>query len=660
MSVRRARAQLCASRKMFYYSKMRKSSLFPLALASTTLFHACAATAAGQSSPPFVDFSLEQLAEVVVTSVSRQETRLATAPAAIFLISAADIRRSGANSLPEALRLAPNLQVARSDARTYAITARGFSSTLENKLLVLIDGRSVYSPLFSGVFWDMQDVMIEDIERIEVISGPGATIWGANAVNGVINIITRSARDTEGGLLAAGAGDHEKTGALRYGGQLGNGGNYRIYTKYNQIGDTGNEAGTRLRTGWERRQAGFRADWNGRANAVMLSGDVYQGNLGQVRGADIRTGGGNLLGRINSRLADGSDLRLQMYLDHTERDQPGTAGEILDTVDLEVQHGTRIGAIHNVVWGGGYRHAWDRVRNGEFFTFVPADKDLHWGNVFAQDEIALRPELRMTLGMKFEHNNYTGVETLPSLRLAWMPDSSRLLWGAASRTVRAPSRIDRELYVVDQRIPGAGGRRYTVEGGADFRSETAAVMELGYRSQPTADLSYSLTAFYSKYDQLRTLEPRPGQGAVFRNLGEGSTRGLEFWGRWQPARDWRLSGGLVLQDIDTDLKEGSQDTSGVTGLATNDPTRYWSLRSSHDLAHNLQFDLSWRYMGDLPRPAVPAYHELDLRLAWQPRPDLELSITGQNLLHAAHPEFGAAGGRQVFERTAFLKLSLRF
>jgi iron complex outermembrane receptor protein len=645
--------------KCFTIARMCKPPLLILALALPALLHARGAMAAGQTDG-LVDFSLEQLSAIVVTSVSRQETRLADAPASIFLIGADDIRRSGAASLPEVLRLAPNLQVARSDARTYSVTARGFSSTLENKLLVLVDGRSVYSPLFSGVFWDMQDVALEDVERIEVISGPGATIWGANAVNGVINIITRAARDTQGGLLAAGAGNQDKAGTLRYGGQLANGGHYRVYGKYAAMADARNDTGTLSGNGFQRRQAGFRSDWSNGATAFTLSGDAFQGELRQLRSDDIRILGGNLLGRINTRLADGSDLRLQMYLDHTERDEPNRAADRLDTIDLEMQHGTQLGAAHQLIWGGGYRHSWDRVRNGPALAFLPAERNLHWGNVFAQDEIALRPDLRMTFGLKFEHNNYTGIESLPSLRLAWSPDRERLLWGAASRTVRAPSRVDRELYVIDQRIPGGGRQRYTVEGGPGFESETASVLELGYRSQPTAGLSYSLTAFYSNYDKLRTLEPRPGQGAVFRNLGEGSTRGLELWGRWQPARGWRLTGGLVLQDIETELKPGSLDTSGNTGLATNDPRRYWSLRSSHELGRDVQADLNLRYVGDLPRPAVPAYYELDLHLGWQPRPNLELSLTGQNLLHASHREFGAAVVRQVFERAVLLKLALRF
>jgi iron complex outermembrane receptor protein len=644
---------------MFYDSGMPRPLLPTCAIPCLTLLLACPAGASEQADTTLADFSLEQLTEVVVTSVSRQESRLGDAPASIYVISGADIRRSGAATLPEALRLAPNLQVARADAHNYAISARGFSSSLANKLLVLIDGRSVYSPLFSGVFWDMQDVVMSDIERIEVISGPGATLWGANAVNGVINIITRSARDTQGGHLVGRASDHGRSASVRYGGRLANGGYYRVYGKTLRLDDTGNEANDALGGGWHRTQAGFRLDWDGAAQSVTLSGDAYQGRLDDIGASHTEIEGANLIARMTRRLAGGSELRLQAYLDHTWRDQYGVGAQHLDTVELEAQQGVRLGERHSLVWGGGHRYSLDRVVNGPVLQFTPATRDLRWTNLFAQDEITLARTLRATAGLKLEHNVYTGVETLPSLRLAWNPAAAHLVWVAASRTVRAPSRIDRELLVVDPN-PAPGTPRYRLDGGPDFASETADVLELGYRGQPGATLSYSATAFYSDYDRLRTLEPRPGQAPVFENLGRGLARGLELWATWQPLRSWRLSGGGVLQRIDTGLKAGSGDVSGGTGLATNDPGSYFSLRSSHDLARDLQADLSLRYVGSLPDPAVPAYHELDARLAWQARPDLELALAGRNLLHRAHVEFGRPGMRQLLERTVVLSAALSF
>jgi iron complex outermembrane receptor protein len=280
--------------------------------------------------------------------------------------------------------------------------------------------------------------------------------------------------------------------------------------------------------------------------------------------------------------------------------------------------------------------------------------------VFAQDEISLLPALRLTLGMKFEHNSYTGYESLPNAHLAWSVGADRLLWAGASRTVRAPARIDRDLWVLDTRNPAPVAPRYLVAGGAQFDSEVANVLELGYRGGHGAALTYAATLFYSEYERLRTLEPVAGQGAVFRNMASATSRGLEMWGRWQPADSWRLTGGLVLQDIRMRVEPGSLDASAGTGLGANDPSRYWSLRSSHDLADDLQADVMLRRVGSLPQPAVPAYTELDARMAWQPRRNLELSLAGQNLLHRAHAEFGAPGVRQAARRAVALKLALRF
>ncbi|MDB5962592.1 MAG: TonB-dependent receptor [Massilia sp.] len=610
-----------------------------------------------------VDFSLEQLTDVVVTSVSRQETRLAETPASVYLISGADIRRAGATSLPEALRLAPNLQVARSDSRNWSITARGFNSGLENKLLVMIDGRSIYSPLFSGVFWDSQDVLMEDIDRIEVISGPGATIWGANAVNGVINIITRNAADTQGVFAAITSGNRGDSGAARFGGVLGNGGHYRVYAQYNQAEPTSNEPGQARSVdagGWRRRQAGLRADWVGSVHDVTISADAYQGTLDGTTQPDLDQSGANLLARVSSRLADGSALRLQAYLDHIERNQPRVGAQVLDTLDLDGQHSVGIGAAQRLTWGGGVRLLRDRFNNSGVLQFFPAERSSRLGNVFAQDEITLRPALRLTAGLKLEHNGYTGWEVLPNLHLGMNLDDNNLLWTGLSRTVRAPSRIDRDLFIPTPRGPTP----YSIAGGPDFVSETASVLEVGYRGQGSgpalAGLSYAATVFYSDYERLRTLEPGNPLGPQFRNMGRGEARGVELWARWQVRAGWRLSGGLVVQDVRTRLLPGSLDASGMSGLATNDPSNHWQLRSSHDLTDTVQADVALRHVGRLPSPAVPAYTEFDARLAWQPVNHVSLSLAGQNLLRAGHVEFGAPGTAQRVERAVAVKLALRF
>uniref|UniRef100_UPI0025831DF8 TonB-dependent receptor plug domain-containing protein n=1 Tax=uncultured Massilia sp. TaxID=169973 RepID=UPI0025831DF8 len=391
---------------------------------------------------------------------------------------------------------------------------------------------------------------------------------------------------------------------------------------------------------------------------LSVSGDAYQGALRASRyQSRIDFSGGNLGARYETRLSDLTHLRLQAWFDQSRRDQFGAGRHHLDIIDLEAQVGTRLGQHHVLSWGGGYRQGRDRFRNGPVLQFAPTRRTLRWTNLFAQDEIALAATLRATAGLRLEHNDYTGMEALPSLRLAWDAAPGAMLWAAASRTVRAPARIDRDLRLAD---PVADGERYLVEESPEMESETAKVFELGWRAQPTSILSWSATVFYSDYARLRTLEPRPGLPATFRNLGHGRVRGLELWGSWQAARGWRLLAGGVWQEIHTGVAPSSLDASARAGLATNDPRSYWSLRSSHDIRPGLSADLMLRRVARLPQSAVPGYHELDSRLAWQARPDLELALVGRNLLHARHPEFGAAGLRQLAERGVFASASLRF
>jgi iron complex outermembrane receptor protein len=631
------------------------------ARAATLLALCLSFEAAHAADQELTSLSLEQLSDVVITSVSRQEERLSNAAASIFIITSNDIMRSGARTLPEALRLAPNLQVARVDARNYAITARGFNNVFANKLLVLIDGRSVYSPLFSGVFWDAVDVVMADVERIEVISGPGATIYGSNAVNGVINIITKSSKDTQGGYAAAAGGEHEQTGGMRYGGRLASGGHFRVYGKALHEQSVRNDSGADTHTGFSRRQAGFRNDWDLARAGLTVSGDAYEGSLEQFGTRDIRVAGANLSGTIDAQLDGGSELRTQLIIEQTQRDQPNAYDDRLDSVDLELQHNLRIGERHRVAWGAGYRYARDRINpNGNGFVFLPAESSMHWGNAFLQDEIDLGRGVKATLGFKAEHNNYTGYEYLPSLRLAWAPGSTQLLWTSLSRTVRAPSRIDRDFYAPANPPVVAGVPRYLFGGGPDFASEVANVFELGYRAQPGERLSYSLTAFISDYDKLRTLEPQASGTAVFRNLGEGKVTGIEAWWRWQPVERWRLVGGVVAQHVRTDLLPGSRDLTGSTGLASSDPERRWTLRSSLDISDSEQLDVGLRYNSSLSHPALPGYYEMDAEWTWRMGRGVDMSLIGDNLLHASHPEFGAAGRRSVFQRTLLLRVVKRF
>jgi iron complex outermembrane receptor protein len=434
-------------------------------------------------------------------------------------------------------------------------------------------------------------------------------------------------------------------------------GHYRVYAKHAENDDTHTTTGATLPWGWHRDQAGFRTDWGDAARAMTVQGDVYDGSLRQAGTRDIRVGGANLLGRFARTFADGSSATVQLYWDHTERDQPGAFVEHLDTVDLQLQHALRLAGNHHVVWGGGYRLGHDRVDNGPAFGFLPGTLKLHWANLFAQDEVALSDNLRLTAGVKFEDNNYTGVETLPTLRLAWNPRPATLVWSSLSRAVRAPSRIDRDIYSPTRPPVVNGVPRYGLAGGPGFQSETANVFELGYRAQPLPSLSYSATLFFSRYDRLRTLEPKPsGHGSVFENLADGSTRGIEAWANWQVAPSWRLSGGGVVQHVGTSLHPDSHDLSGTTGLFTNDPSHYWSLRSSHDLGRGHEVDVMLRRVGALARPAVPPYTAVDLRYGWRVRPGLELSVIGQNLLDPRHAEFGNPATRSEYERALAVRI----
>jgi iron complex outermembrane receptor protein len=640
------------SRRLSGASLKPAATVMLLALLCT--FHAGAQAQNTDRLGDVDDLRLEDLANIKVTSVSKRAELLTDAPASIFVITGEDIRRAGATTLPDALRLAPNLQVAGVDARNYAVTARGFNNPFENKLLVLIDGRVVYSPLFSGVFWDAQDVLLEDVDRIEVISGPGATMWGANAVNGVVNVITKRADQTQGTLAAVDGSRDRASGSVRYG-ALANGGSYRVYGKTARSDDLPREDGRLALTGWHRTQAGFRSDWGNTLQQSTVQGDAYKGALHQNGTADITIGGANLLGRLTRQTASGSELSLQAYWDYTERNQPNAFIEHLNTLDLQAQEATQAGA-HTLLWGAAYRLASDHVQNDRSFAFLPGSQNMSWANVFIQDEFALRENLRLTGGLKLERNSYTGLEVLPTLRLAYKPVANQLLWGALSRSVRAPSRIDRDFFSPSNPPIVNGVPHYTIAGGPDFESEIANVAELGYRAQFTPALSYSATAFYSRYDRLRTGELGSNGAIVFTNGGEGRSRGIETWGNWQALPTWRLSAGFVVQHVTTDVKPGVTDFLSKTGLATSDPSNHWLLRSSFDVRDGQELDLSLRHSGSLAAPSVPAYTALDLRYGWRIGKGLDLSLIGQNLLDHSHPEYGGLSGRTVYERALAVKL----
>jgi len=627
--------------------RWRRALVFNILLAST------AVGAQPMRVADIADLSIEELGNIQITSVSKRAERLSDAPAAIFVITGEDIRRSGATRLSEALRLAANLEVARINSSSYAISARGFnqSSGIANKLLVLIDGRTVYTPLFSGVFWDTQDVMLEDVERIEVISGPGATLWGANAVNGVINVITRRASDTQGAFAYGRAGSLERGLGARYGGAMGAVGSYRVYGRFFDVFNTSRTSGATASDGWSKGQVGFRTDWGTAANGFTLQGDAYRGSLDQVNlvvDENTHISGNNLLGRWNRDLADWGNLQAQAYFDHTERDIPGNFAERLNIFDIDLQHSMRAIGAHRLTWGGGYRYGDDRVSNSAVLAFLPADRRLRWSNVFLQDEIALEDNLRLTLGAKFENNYYTGTEPLPSARLAWKPDPQRLVWGAVSRAVRAPSRIDRDFFIPARTVPTPAPG---LDGGPDFVSEVVKVVEAGYRAQPSPQASYSISLFHNIYDKLRSVEPVSATSSVLGNKMEGTTNGLEAWGSYQAASNWRLSAGAFFLRQHLRLKPDSGDTN--VSAAGNDPAYQWLLRSSFDLPDSSELDIRVRRVGALPNPSVPDYTAADIRIAWRLQRELELSVV---FVDSGHVEFGNPATASEMSSGAYVNL----
>lgn len=629
--------------------KIRRFVLLCVTSAAATLSIAPPVTAASLEAGGLADMSIEKLANVRITSVSKHRQKLSDAAASIYVITADDIRRSGATTIPEILRLAPNLEVAQRDSVEYAISARGFNNAIGNKLLVLIDGRTVYTPLFSGVFWEMQDTMIQDIDRIEVISGPGATLWGANAVNGVINIITKSSSKTQGTLLSTDAGNQERGFAARFGGRFGDNGSYRVYGKGRDWSHTQQASGADARDSFQRGQVGFRADWENAIGAFTLQGDAYSGeseDRGVIQGfqlGKLSISGRNLLGRWKRRLDSGSDVQVQAYYDHTERDDVIAFRPETDIYDIEFQQEIPRG-VHDLLWGAGYRQGTDQVDPGIVTLFMPDSRTLHWENVFLQDEVRLSDRLVGTAGLKLEWNDYTDLEYLPSARLAWKVRDNRLLWGSVSRAVRAPSRLDRDVFSPDLR-----GGGFTVQGGPDFQSEVANVFELGYRAQPAPSASYSITVFYHDWDRLRSGTAAPVH--IVNDIA-GEVYGVEAWGSYQPARFWVLKAGFLHLTEHLHLKGGAATSIGPDSSSLrNDPKYQWSLDSSFTLPHRTRLDLALRSVSDLTIQPVPGYTELNARLAWNPSDDLELSVTGRNLLHRSHPEFGSATSRSEIDRS---------
>jgi iron complex outermembrane receptor protein len=598
---------------------------------------AASAEGNGDAVSALKQLSIEELMNTEITSVSKTAEPLSDAAAAVFVITREDILNSGARSLPEILRLAPNLQVAQVTSSSFAITARGFNGTAASKLLVLIDGRSVYTPYHSGVSWDAQDVLAEDIERIEVISGPGATLWGANAVNGVINITTRKSSDSQGGSAMVGGGNLEQRASFQYGGQIDNALSFRAYVDSFRTEPGITATGGDADDGWNKTQGGFRFDWAPARDLVTLQGDFYQGSEERPPPPDEAISGDNVLARWNHVLEGGSALQIQAYYDYTYFSRAGLESDNLNTYDVDVQHSFSWGNRQEIVWGGGVRSEQDNfptvLSSSQTLLFSPQHRTLNYSNVFFQDSISLDQTLKLILGSKYEHDAYTGGEPLSNARLSWKVSENNLLWAAASQAVRAPSRLDRDLFEMVGPV--------TVLSGGDFQDEKLTAYELGYRSQPSTNSSLSVSTFYNVYTDLRSVEYSAGGvlPAVFGNRMAGNTNGLEVWGDYQVRDWWRLSAGANWLHEALHFEPGSSGFGG-TALAGDDPSYQVSLRSTMNIGSRWLLNFDLRRVGALPNPASPAYTELDAHISWTLSRSTSIALTGSNLLHAHHLEFG--------------------
>ncbi len=633
----------------------------------------------------YFDLSLGELLSLEVTSLSKKSQPLSQAAAAAFVITQEDIRRSGVTTIPEALRMAPGIQVARIDASKWAITSRGFNGRFANKLLVMIDGRSVYTPLFSGVYWDVQDTLLEDIDRIEVIRGPGATLWGANAVNGVINIITKETADTQGVLLSAGTGNEEQGFVhFRYGAGIADMGHYRIYGKYfNRDGSVDALSGEETADDWDQFRTGFRAELLiSDTDDLNIQGDYYKGRHGEtvsepslsppfqsVVDNDTDVSGFNLLARWNHWVSDSDDFALQAYFDRTERGW-ALVGEDRNTFDLDFQYRTQRFDRHDLILGLGYRYTGDSLRNSSIVSLAPTSRDDHLFSAFVQDDIELVPQWTLTLGSKFEHNDYTGFEIQPNARLLWTPNERQTLWASVARAVRTPGRVDHNANIVVGLLPPASPgnpapvpQLLIAQGDNRVESEELIAYEAGFKWQASRTFGLDIALFYNDYDQLRSSQigaPSCQPGGIPPNCfftpppptsilvplplgsqGDGEGYGIEMAADWQPASNWKLKTAYTFLEQVTDDKPevATADNAGVN------PRHQFSLRSLFNPRFDLDLDLWIRYVDGLDdffgvnHQTVDAYWQLDARAAWRPLPDVELSIVGQNLLDDKHPEF---------------------
>jgi iron complex outermembrane recepter protein len=631
---------------------------------------------AGETEDQDIDLtamSFKELMDMEITAVSKKEEKLFATPASVHVISNEDIRRSGHQSIPEVLRMVPGIQVAKIDTNKWAITARGFNSLYSEKLLVLIDGRTVYTPLTSGVNWDVQDLMLEDVERIEVVKGPGGTLWGANAVNGIINIITKDARDTQGNLFVAGAGTEESGfSSLRHGGKLGENAHFRTYAKYFDRDEAVYTNGDTANDGTDAIRGGFRIDWDkSEQDHITLQSDSYNGHSsrrvtrpapppsGNYRVnniADLR--GTNVLTRWTRMFSDGSDMALQFYYDRTERYEV-SIGESRDTFDVDFQHHFQLMQTHNLVWGFGYRHTDDNIDNRGTITHAPSRRSDELLTGFVQNEMTVIDDrLKFIVGIKVEDNDYTGFEYQPNARLLWTPNEKNTVWASFTRAVSTPSRMYSDSTLIYNYIPAT----MSISGSQDLDAQEVQAWELGYRMKPKDNLFFDFSVFYNEYDHLFALRNNPTAfTTIYDNTMYGETCGTEIAAHWQVNDNWVLGCAYSFLTLQMHTEDSSTNTNAELRTEKSSPHNTFNLNSRLNLGKSLEFDTSLYYVDNVPQYDIPAYMRLDMGLTWHLKENMDLSLVGQNLLDSSHPEFGSDSVIPTeVQRGVFGKLTWRF
>jgi iron complex outermembrane receptor protein len=664
--------------------------------AGIALLAFCGLPACCAQSADLTQKSLEDLMNIDVTSVSKKAQKTSETAAAVFVITSEEIRRSGALNIPDLLRMVPGLDVGQIDGNQWAISARGFNGQYSNKLLVLIDGRTVYTPVFVGVFWDSQNVPLESIERIEVIRGPGAAVWGSNAVNGVINIITKSAGETQGGSVDAGAGNAIiGPEAIRYGGKARGLGAYRVYAEGFHAGSLPTPAGLDGQDDWRLVHGGFRTDSSLSAkDSLTTEGDVAQGKAGELSTVPVslqlpetatlalrnRYWDWNLLARWKRTISPRSETSLQIYFDRTTREDP-TYGIGLNTLDIDFQHHVAWGSRQDIVWGLGYRLSADGTNPTLRIVFTPQNRLTHLFSIYAQDEITILPDrLRLSVGARLEHNGYTGFDLEPSARLAWSLNSKNMVWSAVTGAVRTPARSDRDIRVNYEALPGSIATGYlpmlvSFFGNPNAKNEQLTAFEAGYRNNWTSSFSLDTTVFYNRYRDLESVEsgtmglemtPAPPHLLIptsFSNNLYGETHGIEFFANWKAASHWTLSPGYAFFSMHLHTFAGSLDTTTAQSTEGSTPDHQAQLRSSVSLPKSLQWNTSAYFVNRLPSLAIPSYTRVDTGLTWRAGKSISISAVGQNLFSNRHMEFSGLDSSVqagLMRRSAYAKMAWSF